>query len=74
MTKCLQCDFFENRHTSRRRFKIKRRWHRDGDVATKLGKIMEKLEIPDNGNEVRRCNYLDPATVKMISDYNNRKN
>lgn len=45
MTKCLQCDFFENRHTSSRRFKIKRKWRRDDTVITRLNAIIDKLGI-----------------------------
>ena len=41
----LDCDFFENKHTSSRRFRIKRRWHRNDAVVGRLDAILKNLGI-----------------------------
>jgi hypothetical protein len=50
MSKCLDCDFFVNKHTSCRRFKIKRIWHKQDDIIDKLNAIIEKLDINYKSN------------------------
>lgn len=44
IVKALDCDFFQNRHTSRKVYKIRRRWHRKS-LSEKLDLIMQKLDI-----------------------------
>ena len=41
----LDCDYFENKHTSRRRFKIKSRVRKPDPVLEKLNAILEKLDV-----------------------------
>ncbi len=45
MAKCIECDYFENKHTSSRHYKIKRKWHREDEIMVRLNAIMEKLDI-----------------------------
>jgi hypothetical protein len=45
----LDCDYFENKHTSRRRFKIKSRVRKPDPVMEKLNAILEKLESEKGG-------------------------
>jgi len=75
MPRCLECDFFQNKHTSRRHFKIRRRWHKDDEILSRLDLIMKKLEIPA-GDEVTkngsRYNYLNADVIKLIDDYNKK--
>ena len=40
----LDCDYFENKHTSRRYYKIKRRYRRDDPVMKRLDEIMKLLD------------------------------
>lgn len=47
----IECDFFENVHTSVRHFKIKRRFRRKDAVIGRLDKIMEKLQISADDSE-----------------------
>jgi hypothetical protein len=50
LDRVLDCDFFQNKHTSRRKFKIKRQFNRKGEMEKRLDLIMEKLgvEVPKN--------------------------
>jgi len=45
MCRCLECDYFQNKHTNKRYFKIKRKWHREDAVVSRLNAIIEKLDI-----------------------------
>ena len=75
MCKCLECDFFQNKHTSSRHFKIVRRIHREDAVISRLDLIMKKLEIPPDDEVTKngsRHNYLDADTIKLIDDYNKK--
>lgn len=74
MPRCLECDFFQNKHTSSRHFKIRRRWHRDDEILNRLDKIMKKLDVPAGDDaDPRRHNYVDAETVKIIEDYNKKQ-
>jgi hypothetical protein len=52
--KCIDCDFFENRYTVPRRFKIKSRRSKErSEILQKLDEIMKKLDIrvPDENSK-----------------------
>lgn len=72
--KLYECDFFENKHTSRRRFKIKRKFHKEDAIIGRLDKIMTKLEIPTDGVEPlsQKHNYLSDETKRILKKYNYR--
>lgn len=66
----IDCDFFENVHTSRKHFKIKRRFHRKDAVIGRLDKIMERLEISfddvDSKSEKSPFDGIDFSKLKNI--------
>lgn len=71
--KCLECDNFENKHTSRRRFKVRRRWHREDAILSRLDKIMKKLDVPpDDVPGIPRHNYIDDETKQLIDSYSKK--
>lgn len=50
MSKCIECDYFENVHTSSRHFKIKRKWVREDEVLKRLDTILQKLDNLKGGD------------------------
>lgn len=53
-TKTLECDFFENKYTVPRHFKVKRRWREvreEKAIEKKLDVIIEKLGIGQNNEK-----------------------
>gem|GEM_PF-4909300 len=73
MGKCINCDFFENKHTSARHFKIKRKFHREDAIISRLNKIMEKLDISmGDDSDPRRHNYWDDETIKILERMNKK--
>lgn len=70
---CLECDYFENKHTSRRRFKVRRRWHREDAILSRLDKIMKKLDVPpDEVPGIPRHNYIDDETRRLVEEYSKK--
>jgi len=71
MSKCMECDFFENKHTSSRHFKIKRKIHREDAIISRLDKIMQKLDVPaDELEGITRHNYISDDAARLVDVYN----
>lgn len=71
MRKCLECDFFVNKYTKPIRFKVVRRWHREGEIEKRLNAIMEhfEIELPEDSPAADKHNYIDADALKLVRDY-----
>ena len=65
MHKVLECDFFQNKYTTPRRYKIRRRRHVD-DLSDKLDKIMERLGISEDNSP--GVSYAE----RLVDEYNKK--
>ncbi|HEX3038596.1 MAG TPA: hypothetical protein VHO94_06350 [Oscillospiraceae bacterium] len=70
----IECDFFENVHTSVRHFKIKRRFRRKDAVIGRLDKIMQRLDITlDDVNSEPQPSPFDGIDLSKFKNVEIRK-
>lgn len=74
LNKVIDCDFFENKLTLPRHFKVKRRFHRSDEIIKRLDAIMEKFEVelPENNSVAGKHNYIDENALKLVREYNRK--
>lgn len=64
----LECDYFENKHTSSRHYKIKSRKPREDEVLKRLGLIMEKMEIAEP-TEQPEHNFMSEEAKRILKKH-----
>lgn len=65
----LECDYFENKYTSARHYKIVKYERKQDEVVSMLKLIMQKLEIAEPAAEQPEHNYIDDDTKAILKKY-----